>query len=45
MKIAGELLTVVLVMAVVGVLRLIGLPFRTVARLLPPRPVSPNPGT
>ncbi|MDQ0524188.1 hypothetical protein QO017_005541 [Methylobacterium gregans] len=37
MKIAGELLTVIMVMAIVGMLRLVGLPFRTVARLLPAR--------
>jgi hypothetical protein len=39
MKIAGELLTVVAVITIAGMLRLIGLPFRTVARLLPARPV------
>ena len=39
MKIAGELLTVVAVMALVAMFRLIGLPFLTVARLLPTRPV------
>lgn len=38
LKITGALLTVLAVMAVVGLFRLIGLPFRMVARLLPARP-------